>query len=60
MRKRLYWESEKKRVCRLCESEEETWEHVWEVCRYWDVGGKSWKEMIGWILGKKEKEKNGC
>lgn len=31
-----YWEEEDKRICRLCEGETETWEHVWER---WRTGG---------------------
>jgi len=46
-----YWEEEDKRMCRLCEGETETWEHVWERCRVWRTGGESWQEMAGWILG---------
>jgi len=32
MREGKYWEDEEKRRCRICEWEEETWEHVVEVC----------------------------
>ena len=32
MRGGKYWEREEERVCRICEWEEETWEHVVEVC----------------------------
>jgi len=32
MRGERYWEEEEKRVCRMCEMEEETWKHVWEGC----------------------------
>lgn len=35
-----YWEGETKRTCRLCGSEEKTWEHVWERCRAWREGGE--------------------
>ena len=28
----MYWEKEENRKCRICEWEEETWEHVWEGC----------------------------
>jgi len=28
MRRGRYWEEEEKRVCRMCEMEEETWKHV--------------------------------
>ncbi|CAD6201948.1 GSCOCG00002867001-RA-CDS, partial [Cotesia congregata] len=27
-----YWESREDRLCSVCGMEEETWEHVWEVC----------------------------
>jgi len=27
-----YWEKEENRLCRMCEREEESWEHVWEEC----------------------------
>lgn len=27
-----YWEGEEGRKCRIYEREEETWEHLWEVC----------------------------
>lgn len=27
-----YWESEKKKKCRVCGRGEETWEHIWEEC----------------------------
>lgn len=54
MRQGEYWEGVDKRTCRLCGSEEETWEHVWEGCRAWDTGGKSYQEVVGWILGEKE------
>jgi len=33
MRESSYWEEEEKKMCRLCESERETWEHVWGNCR---------------------------
>lgn len=33
MRKGRYWESEKRRRCRLCGGEVQTWEHVWERCK---------------------------
>lgn len=32
MKERVYWEVEEKRRCRICGNEEETWEHVWEMC----------------------------
>ncbi|CAD6216937.1 GSCOCG00011371001-RA-CDS, partial [Cotesia congregata] len=27
-----YWEEREYRLCEVCGREEETWEHVWEVC----------------------------
>jgi len=36
---RKYWEGEEKRKCRLCEREEETWEHIWEECCRCGEGG---------------------
>ena len=33
IKKGRYWVMEKERKCRLCQEEEETWKHVWEVCR---------------------------
>jgi len=53
IRERLYWEEEEKRKCRICEREEETWEHVWESCSRWnesEIG--SWQEEIGRMLGE--------
>lgn len=52
MREGRYWEEERRRS-RLCEGEEETWEHVWERCREWREGGDSWQEAVGWIIGEK-------
>jgi len=43
-----YWEEEEKKVCRLCGSKEETWEHVWGNCRTWKEGeGRTWQEVVG-------------
>jgi len=47
MREGRFWEGEK-RKCRLCGWEEETWEHVVEVCM--GEKGGSGKEMIVKIL----------
>jgi len=41
MRKSVYWEGEDKRMCRVCRYEEDTWEHVWERCRDWELGKES-------------------
>jgi len=39
MREGRFWEEEEKRKCRLCGWEEETWEHVVEVCMRKEGGG---------------------
>lgn len=31
----LYWKEQEKRKCRICEIDEETWEHIWERCIIW-------------------------
>jgi len=52
IRESNYWEEEGKKVCRLCGSETETWEHVWGNCRAWKEGeGGSWQEVVRVILG---------
>lgn len=33
MKEGLYWKRVEKKKCRLCEGEEETWEHVWKGCK---------------------------
>lgn len=51
-----YWEEKEKRLCRRCEGEIESWEHIWERCN--NRGGEkksTWQEEVGWILGEKEK-----
>jgi len=50
MREERFWEEEEKRKCRLYGWEEETWEHVVEVCM--EKEGGSGKEMIVKILDK--------
>lgn len=52
MREDRYWEEEDKRVCRLCGGAEESWKHVWEVCREWKEGGGAWQEAVDWMLGE--------
>ncbi|EZA50331.1 hypothetical protein X777_11275 [Ooceraea biroi] len=47
-----YWEEEEKRRCRLCGVKKESWEHVWEECRNWKVGGGSWQDAVCWVLGQ--------
>lgn len=32
MKESKYWVSEENRDCRLCDLDEKTWEHVWQVC----------------------------
>lgn len=48
IREGRYWEEERKRVCRICEGEIETREHVWESCGEW----KGWQEAVKWVLGE--------
>jgi len=55
MRGGRYWEKEEKRICRICENEEETWKHVWEGCKMWETEG-NWDEMMGVVLGEREVE----
>ncbi|KYN14427.1 hypothetical protein ALC57_13379, partial [Trachymyrmex cornetzi] len=51
-----YWEEEERKY-RLCRSEWETWEHIWEGCRAWEMGeGGSWQEVVGRILGEEGEE----
>ncbi|EZA52484.1 hypothetical protein X777_08600 [Ooceraea biroi] len=47
-----YWEGEEKKRCRLCGMEKESWEHIWEECRRWTVGGGSWQGAVSWVLGQ--------
>jgi len=51
---RKYWEETEKKLCRLCGGGElETWEHLWERCREWRVGGGGgWQEAVTWVLGE--------
>ncbi|XP_076656124.1 uncharacterized protein LOC143360857 [Halictus rubicundus] len=50
MRGGKYWLEEEKKVCRVCGWEEETWEHVWEMCIGGDEG-RGWQGMVGEVLG---------
>lgn len=51
MKESRYWEEEEKILCRLCGSEKETWEHVWERCRTWKEKGEgSWQEEVERVL----------
>lgn len=54
-----YWEEEDKRICRLCEGETETWEHVWER---WRTGGRAGRKWRGggegeWWMKQIERER---
>lgn len=57
VRKSRYWEEEERRMCRLCGGARELWEYVWEECRGWKRGGRSWQEAVGWA--RKESERSG-
>lgn len=51
-----YWEKEENRKCRICEEEEETWEHVWEGCREGERETReSWQEVAERMLGEEGK-----
>jgi hypothetical protein len=52
MRESRYWEKGEEKICKLCGNKEETWEHVWEVCRDWREEGGSWQDEVGRILGE--------
>lgn len=41
VREEKYWVEKKKRKCRRCEREEETWEHGWERCGKWEESAGS-------------------
>lgn len=52
MKEKRYWEEEGKRECRMCEGEEETWEHVWDECGTWkERRGESCQKVYKRILG---------
>lgn len=44
-----YWKKEEERLCRVCEKQTETWEHVWEECDKWRAEG-GWQKMVGVVL----------
>ena len=46
-----YWITREERKCRLCQEEEETWEHVWEVCRRSGEEKGRWQVNVRRILG---------
>jgi len=44
----------REKKCRMCEQEEETYEHVWERCTRWgEEERESWQRVIGRMLGEK-------
>lgn len=47
-----YWEEEEKRKCRLCEREEESWEHVWEGCGGAEERNIGWQQVVRRMLGE--------
>jgi len=51
VREGRYWEKEESKMCRMCERERETWEHVWEECGRWGARG-NWQEMVEEVLGE--------
>lgn len=73
MRSARYWETEEMKHCRICEAEDETWEHVLERCTR--GGGDNVKEGIGekvkrilsgrgdgekWMRDRRQKRKTEC
>lgn len=51
VRESRYWEEEERKKCRICEVEEETWEHVWEGCVR-EVEKESWQERVRDLLSE--------
>lgn len=43
----------RKKKCRLCGGEEETWKHVWERCVGWEG---LWQDRVAEVLGEEGKE----
>lgn len=41
-----YWQAEENRICRLCEKEEETLQHVFEKCTITGEEHNSWKQQL--------------
>ncbi|CAD6229570.1 GSCOCG00012109001-RA-CDS, partial [Cotesia congregata] len=37
-------------LCKVCGQDEETWEHVWEICSGLGIE-KGWQEMRSKVLG---------
>lgn len=59
MKTSAYWEEEERKMCRVCEEEIETWEHVWENCREWRrelVGGNGEYSRKGGRRGRDEED----
>jgi len=60
MRERLYWEKKEKKKCRMCEQEEETYEHAWEKCAKMErrkvgkLAERDWQNVRGRGGGKVE------
>ncbi|TGZ50923.1 hypothetical protein DBV15_12006 [Temnothorax longispinosus] len=53
IREELHWEKEENRRCRICEREEETWEHIWEECTRWEKwDGEGWQDVVENLLGE--------
>jgi len=50
IREDFYWEKDENKVYRMCRGEMETWEHVWEGCRNWNIERESWQEAVKWVL----------
>ena len=48
----MYWEKEENRKCRICEWEQETWEHVWVRCVRGSGEKEVWQENVVKILGE--------
>ncbi|XP_024868138.1 golgin subfamily A member 6-like protein 6 [Temnothorax curvispinosus] len=53
IREGLHWEKKENRRCRICEREEETWEHIWEECTRWKKwDGEGWQDVVENLLGE--------
>jgi len=53
VREGSYWADDEEKKCRICEREEETWEHIWERCvkgKKW--GDMTWQEAVIRVLGE--------
>lgn len=47
-----YWLKERKRVCRVCEHEKESWEHIWKMYGKATEEVGSWQENVTRILSE--------